>query len=319
MSGSSTDNPPDDSGDEPDRRNQIGGRAHRSEETTRSDSDSDAVTIADDGFVRWFLGTNDENVVMIRDILSSVAIVAVVGLLLFGVSGIWPPLVAVESGSMQPHMERGDLVFVVEEGRFVGDGSVEGTGVVTLEQGQETGYTKFGKAGDVVVFKPDGSGFDTPVIHRAHFWVEEGDKWVNTKANPEFTDGATCTEVASCPAPHDGFVTKGDNNPSYDQIGRTSGADTSIVKTEWIKGKSKYRIPWLGKIRLTFDRLLGGILVPEYPSSPPLQGASPATATASPTPAETGAPGFGWNGGFAAVGGVAGIAGAAVTIDRHSR
>jgi len=32
---------------------------------------------------------------------------------------------------MQPNMQKGDLIFVVEEGRFSGDAAVEGTGVVT--------------------------------------------------------------------------------------------------------------------------------------------------------------------------------------------
>lgn len=50
-----------------------------------------------------------------RDALSTVAVVVAVGAVLFAVSGVWPPMVAVESGSMQPTLERGDLV--VEIGR----------------------------------------------------------------------------------------------------------------------------------------------------------------------------------------------------------
>ena len=40
----------------------------------------------------------------IRDILIVLIIVAVIGAVLFGVSGTWPALVAVESGSMIPNM-----------------------------------------------------------------------------------------------------------------------------------------------------------------------------------------------------------------------
>lgn len=94
---------------------------HGSEQPPAATDQSNDVTIADDGYVRWFLNTNDERVAITRDIVSSVAIVAVIGLLLFTVSGVWPPLVAVESGSMEPNMERGDLIFVVDDDRFVGD------------------------------------------------------------------------------------------------------------------------------------------------------------------------------------------------------
>ncbi|WP_254521805.1 S26 family signal peptidase [Natrinema caseinilyticum] len=315
MSGSNSGRPPDDSGDDRPRQDRGAGNPRTTREPRRSGSDSDGVSIENDGVVRWFLETNDENVVLVRDILSSVAIVAVIGLILFTVSGIWPPLVAVESGSMQPHMEKGDLIFVVDENRFVGDGAVAGTGVVTLEQGRESGYTKFGMAGDVIVYRPNGNAAETPVIHRAHFWVEEDEKWVNTKASDKIVGDKTCDEVANCPAPYAGFVTKGDHNGGYDQQ-RSHGADTSVVKSEWITGKAKYRVPWLGQIRLTFDRILGGMLVPGSPASPALQGVDPATIT-TPSPASPETPGSRLNG----QAGIAGIAsvGSAAAIGRYRR
>ncbi|WP_226039863.1 S26 family signal peptidase [Natrinema sp. DC36] len=313
MSGPSSGKPPGDSGD--DDRDRSASSADSSQTPSREPSqptadsqpaaDSDAVTIEDDGYVRWFLKTNDENVVIARDILSSVAVVGVVALLLFGVSGIWPPLVAVESGSMQPNMHTGDLIFVVEEGRFSGDAAVEGTGVVTRRSAQGTGYDKFGNPGDVIVFRPNGDPSQTPVIHRAHFWVDDDEHWVESKASEEIVGDATCEEVPNCPAPHAGFVTKGDHNDGYDQIG--GGANSGIVKPEWITGKAQYRIPWLGWVRLTFDNLLGGMLVPASPSSPSLHGQpSPTIPTGGPDAA-----GFGSGGELA---GVAGIAGAGVAL-----
>ncbi len=226
----------------------------------RSGSEHDDVSIENDGFVRWFFKTNDDSVVLVRDILSSVAIVAVIGLLLFGISGVWPPLVAVESGSMEPNMEVGDLIFVVADDRFVGDGATGDTGVVTHEDGDD--HEKFGKAGDVVVFEPNGQAHQTPVIHRAHFWVEEGENWVDTRAEPEYVDGASCDQLRTCPAAHDGFVTKGDANPYYDQYQR-GGANTDVVQPGWITGKASFRVPWLGYVRLTFDSILGGMLAPQ--------------------------------------------------------
>ncbi len=185
---------------------------------------------------------------VVREVLSSVGIVVVVGLLLFGASGVWPPLVAVESGSMEPHMFKGDLVFVAEAGRYAPDTAV--AGVVTYQRGEETGYRSFGSFGNVVVFRPDGRS-GTPVIHRARLYVEEGENWVQ-RANPAFLgDSQTCAEVVTCPAPHDGFITRGDNNPRYDQVGRSRSATLStVVKPEWVRGNAKFRVPLLGCIRL---------------------------------------------------------------------
>ncbi|MFP8953385.1 S26 family signal peptidase [Natrialbaceae archaeon A-arb3/5] len=220
----------------------------------------DEVTIEDDGFLRWFVKTDDGNVVLVRDILSSVAIVAAVGLLLFGISGVWPPLVAIESPSMEPNMMTGDLVFVADDDRFVGDGAVAGTGVVTYQSAQESGHEKFDNGGDVIIFRPDGDERTTPIIHRAHFWVEDGENWVDTKADEEIIGDVTCDEVQTCPAEHDGFVTKGDANSGYDQ--HQSGARTDVVKPDWVTGKAMVRVPWLGHVRLFFDSMLGGMLAP---------------------------------------------------------
>ncbi|WP_222915499.1 S26 family signal peptidase [Natrinema sp. SYSU A 869] len=317
MSGSSAGKPPDDSGDDDRTQDRSAGSSRTppaSETPSRDapDSDADGVTIDDDGVLRWFLRTDDETVMVARDILSSVAIVAVVGLLLFGVSGIWPPLVAVESGSMEPNMHKGDLIFVADEGRFAGDNAVAGTGVVTLENGQESSYEKFGNPGDVIIYRPNGNPAETPVIHRAHFWVEEGEHWVDTKASEEIVGDATCNEVATCPAEHAGFVTKGDANGGYDQYGN---GISDIVKPEWVTGKAMFRIPWLGHVRLTFDKILGGMLAPTSPSSASLQGPTPAT---TPTPAGPDTAGPGLDGELAGIVGIASAgAGATVAIGRY--
>ncbi|PGF15968.1 S26 family signal peptidase [Natrinema sp. CBA1119] len=214
----------------------------------------DAVTIEDDGVVRWLLETEDRTGTAVRDIATIGAIIAVVGVLLFGITGAWPPMVAVESGSMEPALERGDLVFIADDGRFAGDGAVAGTGIVTAQSARETGYERLGEPGDVIIFVPNGDSTQTPTIHRAQFRVERGERWVETKADPAYMNGATCTDLASCPAPHDGFVTKGDANPAYDQLPR-SGAETTVVSAEWVTGKAMVRVPWVGGIRLTIDSI----------------------------------------------------------------
>ncbi|MFT4921887.1 MAG: signal peptidase [Haloarculaceae archaeon] len=189
------------------------------------------------------------------DVVSSILAVLVVGAYLFAVSGVWPPLVAVESGSMVPNMEVNDLVFVMEADRFPGEGAHEETGVVTARSGAGTDYRKFGGHGDVIVYEPNGNANTVPIIHRAMFWVNDSENWYD-KANSTYVRGAgscetdddpeTDTGLRNCPAPHAGFVTKGDANGNYDQASGLS----EPVKPAWVVGSAEVRIPGLGWIRL---------------------------------------------------------------------
>ncbi len=183
---------------------------------------------------------------LLKDILSGVAIVVFLILVFFAISGVWPPFVAIESGSMEPHMAKGDLVYLVQGDRFSSyDGESE-LNLVTVEMGSEMDHLSFGKPGHVVVFRPNG-GDGTPIIHRLHLWVEEGEDWTD-RANPAYLGGRTnCLELPNCPAPHDGFITKGDNNAAYDQV----DGQSSVVKPEWVIGRAAVRIPYLGYFRIT--------------------------------------------------------------------
>ncbi|SEH17613.1 signal peptidase, endoplasmic reticulum-type [Natronorubrum sediminis] len=263
--GDSPDDPPssdDNDGDWTHRRDDAGNDTAEGLGMDNQTNSGDRVTIEDDGIVHWFLKAEEGNVVFARDILSSVAIVAVIGLLLFAFSGIWPPLVAVESGSMEPNMERGDLIFVIDQDRFVGDDPAGDTGIVPLEDAEENGHERFDQPGDVIVFQPNGEEHQTPIIHRAHFWVEEGENWVDTKADDDIIGDTSCDDIDTCPAQHDGFITKGDANEGYDQQYGAQEGQSDVVKSEWVTGKARFGIPWLGHIRLTFDSILGGMLAP---------------------------------------------------------
>ena len=208
------------------------------------------------GWVRWFWTADTGSLVYLRDVLTSVLIVGAIGALLFAASGVWPPMVAVESGSMEPNMERGDLVFIADNDRFVPDGAIEEdgrtTGIVPADVAEQRSRTKFGGHGDVVVFMPNGNTGQTPIIHRAMFWVETGENW-HDRANTEAIGGAAdCEELNHCPAPHAGFITKGDNeltNANYDQVSRLSAP----VRPEWVVGTAELRVPYLGHVRLLFS------------------------------------------------------------------
>lgn len=100
---------------------------------------------------------------LFKDIVSSVLIVGAIVLLLYGIAGTWPAMVAVESGSMEPNIHVGDIVFVSAR-----------TEITTYQQGGGVGYTTFNDYGDVIIFRPNGDYTEKPIIHRAMYLTEEG-------------------------------------------------------------------------------------------------------------------------------------------------
>lgn len=183
----------------------------------------------------------------IRDGGIGVAIVIAGLLLLTATAGVWPPMTVVESGSMEPNINQGDMTIVSSPDRFVNTFADE-NGIVTNEIALEEGVENLGGHGSVIVFKdPSTTGPDT--IHRAMFHVEEGEDWFD-RANESFLYGATsCSQLRNCPAPNDGYITKGDNNPYYDQAIGLSRP----VAGEWVGSVARADIPYLGWIRLIFS------------------------------------------------------------------
>jgi signal peptidase len=162
-----------------------------------------------------------------RDILWVVCVVGAIALVLYLASGTWPAVVAVESESMVPNLQVGDLVFVVEKDRF-GE-------LTTWVEGMETGYARFADEpdihgnvpyGDVIIYRPNGDSSIHPIIHRAIAWVEDDIE-------------------------HPGYITKGDNNMVADQDTYYTGIGRiEPVKEEWIVGKALFSIPLVGYLPL---------------------------------------------------------------------
>ncbi|MDP2797070.1 MAG: S26 family signal peptidase [Methanoregula sp.] len=113
-----------------------------------------------------------------RDLLWVVAVVGCIALALFLICGTWPAVVTIESESMVPNMNAGDLVVVVQKDRF-GD-------LQTWDDGKKSGYKKFCDYGDVIIYRPNGItdmwasvgilpfSKQHPIIHRAMIWTEAG-------------------------------------------------------------------------------------------------------------------------------------------------
>lgn len=120
---------------------------------------------------------------------------------------VLPVVVAAGTGSMAPMIDGGD--------RIVHDAGVGHVG-----------------RGDVVVFEAGGREADK-YVHRTSFYVEAGENWY-VEADPAFVGGAdSCEDLMHCPAPHSGWITKGDARSEYDQVGGTTGP----VREDWIRGE----------------------------------------------------------------------------------
>lgn len=157
----------------------------------------------------------------LKDLLFAACAVVVIITLLYAYSGTWPPFVTVEGQSMLPNMRPNDLVIIKAPDRAA---------VSTYNQSLPAGGQTFGDYGDVIVYRPFGDATKAPVIHRAMYYVGEGE--------PMWPGGP--------PAPHAGYITQGDNNFLYDQ---SSGISLNQpVKPGWILGIADLRIPYLGWI-----------------------------------------------------------------------
>jgi signal peptidase I len=168
-----------------------------------------------------------------RDLLWIVCVVGGIALALFLICGTWPAVVTIESQSMVPHMNVGDLVIVVQKDRY---GPFE-----TWADGKQNGYIKYSDYGDVIIYKPNGLTSVHPIIHRAI----------------QFADDEPVTEIkgmkllGNYTPPHAGYITWGDNNPRPDQGTNFPGIGTiEPVKEEWIVGKALFSIPLVGYLPL---------------------------------------------------------------------
>ena len=213
----------------------------------------------------------------VKDVGIAIGSVVVVFLLTFAYSGNWPPMVVIESGSMEhdnnslyaepgyAHLgtiDTGDLVIVKEAGK---------KNIVTYLEGKNTGYEKYGDYGDVIVYYKNGirekDGLPvTPVIHRAMFWVdvdienktyhvpEAGRTFYNEIDLGQFGDEKLVGTIEEQALQNSGYVTKGDSsgNPHPDQMTHTDINRNKVqpVNPDWVVGMARGELPWFGLIKL---------------------------------------------------------------------
>ena len=233
-------------------------------------------------------------VLFLRDAAIAFALVASVLLIMYAYTGLWPPLVVVESDSMMHSEDNTSYVGVIDTGDMVLVKDIDSADeVTTYLRGFVNGHRTYGDYGDVVVYKKRGLDEETPIIHRAVLYLEvnepvggeysysceelrdlpdtkwaltPGDTWdditgVITIFHYGYNDETVTVSVGSILSAFHGR----DDVPTSGFITRgdhnrwvdqTYGDNFSPVDVDWIVGKARGEIPWFGLLKLwTTDSL----------------------------------------------------------------
>ena len=211
----------------------------------------------------------------VKDVGIAIGSVIIVFLLTFAYSGNWPPMVVIESGSMEHEDNplypepRYSHIGIIDTGDLVVVKKAEKKDIVTFLEGKKTDYKKYGDYGDVIVYYKNGietyNGQPvTPVIHRAMAWVDvlENGTYYIPEINIYFEGKIILSEIGLPDSQHSlsnlessGYITKGDSYPGNkfpDQFGHydITGKKVQPVDPDWVVGMARGELPWFGLIKL---------------------------------------------------------------------
>ena len=112
-------------------------------------------------------------ILFLRDAGVALLFVILVLLAMFAYTGLWPPLVVVESNSMMHGEDNLSHIGAIDTGDLVLVKKVDSVSdVETYVDGLSSGHKTYGDYGDVVIYKRGGSNAVTPIIHRAIIYLE---------------------------------------------------------------------------------------------------------------------------------------------------
>ena len=218
-----------------------------------------------------FLRSDNEKISIIRDILVAFLVVFILLMILWSYTGQWfgAPMVAIESGSMMHlneefgrvgYIDAGDMVFLVKvnekndiltRGSYLGGEKAKGLG----------GLQTYGDYGDVIIYKKYGRTDEDQIIHRAICWIEYYNNTYSVKEyGIEKENSITISELGlnNYRPSHSGFITQGDNPITNDRCDQAGGICSEPIKPEWITGKARFELPWIGTINLLFNDIISG-------------------------------------------------------------
>lgn len=227
-------------------------------------------------FLKFWRSDNGK-ISLIRDVFIALLLVLIILTALWAYTGQWfgAPMVAIESGSMMHEdepfgrfgtIDAGDMVFLVKV-------NSKSDIVTYIDKDPDNHY--YGHYGDVIVYRPYGYEDEDQIIHRAMCWVDYNDEYgtytvegygiINETSItiPElgldgyvFPKKGPKNEVLT---PHSGYITKGDNPKTNDRADQApGGACSALIKVDWISGKARGELPWIGTLNLLFNDLIGG-------------------------------------------------------------
>ena len=223
-----------------------------------------------DLFLR-FWRSEDEKITFIRDILVAVLVVLFILSILWGYTGQWfgAPMVAIESGSMmhaeEPfgrigYIDAGDMVLLVkvnEQSEIIVRGDISYNEDDPLNR-----FFSYGDYGDVIVYQKYGRSNEEQIIHRAICWVSYNNDGTYTVEEYGIINEPSITisdiGLNNYKPSHSGFITKGDNPKTNDRCDQAGGICSEPIKFEWITGKARGELPWVGTINLLFNDIIGG-------------------------------------------------------------
>jgi signal peptidase len=236
------------------------------------------------------MSRKSEAMALVQDIVVALVVVAIVLGSLYIYGGRWPPMVVVESESMQ-HDDELSYIGVIDTGDLTLVRTLENAGSPkTWVEGRDSGHSTYSEFGDVVIYHKNGQSDTTPIIHRAvvrieydpdsegfdvpslgiedeteSFVIEDFHSYHNGKK--ELVDLVIDVKVilnnfnAAAVKPHGGIITKGDHNREVDQYSLPAWSEAGPappglsrlvepVEDDWIVGVARGEIPWFGLIKL---------------------------------------------------------------------
>jgi signal peptidase I len=215
-----------------------------------------------------FWHSDDEKISFIRDIFVAVFVVLIILSVLWGYTGQWfgAPMVAIESGSMM-HLDEpfgrigtidaGDMVLLVKVYEYE-DIKTQASEEIKGSQG----FSSYSDYGDVIVYRKYGLIDAEQIIHRAMCWIDANDDGTYTVEAYDLYNVSAITipelGLSKYKPPHSGYITKGDNPITNDRSDQAGGICSEPIKLDWVTGKARGEIPWVGTLNLFFNDLISG-------------------------------------------------------------
>ena len=115
---------------------------------------------------------------LVRELVLAAGMITLLVLAMWAHTGSMPPLVVVESNSMQ-HDSNGE-VGTIDAGDLILVHSPEDNRIITFAEATDPksdyyGYESLGMEGDVIIYERNGESDSTPIIHRALFEISIGE------------------------------------------------------------------------------------------------------------------------------------------------